>query len=68
MEQLTAQVAQRTGISDEQAQQAVEIVLSFLKERLPAPIAGQIDNVVGGSEAPAEGESPGGGLGGILGG
>ncbi len=51
MEQLTTMVAQKTGISDEQAQQAVEVTLSFLKERLPEPIAGQIDRVVDGESA-----------------
>lgn len=64
MDQLTAQVAQKTGISEDQARQAVEIVISFLKKRLPAPIAGQIDNALNGSEESTDG----GGLGSMLGG
>lgn len=47
MEELVKQVAANTGISEEQARSAVKTVLGFLKDRLPAPIAGQVDNVVG---------------------
>jgi hypothetical protein len=46
MEELVKQVAAKTGISEEQARGAVTTVLGFLKDRLPAPIAGQLDNVV----------------------
>jgi outer membrane lipoprotein SlyB len=49
MDELIKQVTERTGISDEQARTAVNTVVGFLKERLPAPIAGQVDNVIGGS-------------------
>jgi hypothetical protein len=31
------------------AKMAVDTVLGYLKEKLPAPIAGQIDGVLGGS-------------------
>jgi uncharacterized protein (DUF2267 family) len=60
MEELVKQVSSRTGISEDQARTAVTTVLGFLKDKLPAPIAGQIDNVLGGS---AEGNEGGGGLG-----
>ena len=56
MDELVKQVATRTGISEDQARSAVTTVIGFLKERLPAPIAGQLDNVIGG------GEGEGGGL------
>lgn len=49
MEQLIAQVTTRTGITEQQARQAVDVVLAFLKERLPAPIAGQLDSVLSGN-------------------
>jgi hypothetical protein len=58
MDELVKQVAQRTGISEENARTAVTTVLSFLKDKLPAPIAGQIDSVVGGGQA-----ETGGGIG-----
>jgi hypothetical protein len=55
MEELIKQVSAKTGISEDQAKSAVDTVLNFLKTKLPEPIAGQIDNVVGGGS--------GGGLG-----
>ena len=48
MEELIKQVTAKTGISEDQARSAVTTVLDFVKTRLPAPIAGQIDNVIGG--------------------
>lgn len=57
MDELIKQVSAKTGISEDQARTAVNTVLGFLKTKLPAPIAGQIDNVIGG------GEATGGGLG-----
>ena len=49
MEELIKQITAKTGISEDQAKSAVTTVIGFLKEKLPAPIAGQIDNVIGGS-------------------
>ncbi|MDQ5845369.1 MAG: DUF2267 domain-containing protein [Acidobacteriota bacterium] len=52
MDELVKQVATKTGISEEQARSAVTTVIGFLKDRLPAPIAGQLDNLVeGGGDA-----------------
>jgi hypothetical protein len=48
MDELVKQVASKAGISQEQAQKAVAVVLDFLKNKLPAPIAGQIDSVIQG--------------------
>lgn len=56
MDELIKQVTSKAGISEEQARTAVDTVLGFLKNKLPAPIAGQIDKVVGGGE----GETGGG--------
>ena len=49
MDELINQVVAKTGISEEQARTAVETVVGFLKERLPAPIAGQVDGALAGS-------------------
>ena len=73
MDELVKQVAQRTGIEEAQARTAVETVVGFLKERLPAPIAAQVDSVIGGGAGAAGGiaDKAGdmlGGLGGMLGG
>jgi uncharacterized protein (DUF2267 family) len=46
MDELVKLVVQKTGISEAQATQAVTVVLNFLKERLPAPLAAQVDGVV----------------------
>jgi uncharacterized protein (DUF2267 family) len=58
MEELIKQVTAKAGISEEQARSAVNVVLDFVKNRLPAPIAGQIENAVKGE---------GGGFGGVAG-
>ena len=62
MDELVKMVSEKTGLSEEMSRQAVGVVIDYLKDKLPAPIAGQIDNYLGG-----EGES-GGGLGGMVGG
>jgi uncharacterized protein (DUF2267 family) len=48
MDELVKMVADKVGISEAQAKQAVEIVLSFLRDRLPDSMAGQLDAVVDG--------------------
>jgi hypothetical protein len=67
MDELVKLVAQKTGISQEIAKVAVDTVVGFLKQKLPAPIAGQIDAVLGSA---GQGTDLGGlakGLGGMLG-
>jgi uncharacterized protein (DUF2267 family) len=58
MDELIKQVTAKAGISEDQARSAVNTVLDFVKTRLPAPIASQIENAMGGE---------GGGVGGALG-
>lgn len=58
MDELIQQLETRVGLSPAQAKQAADTVLAFVKTRLPAPIAGQIDGVLGG-------KAGGAGLGGI---
>ena len=48
MDELIKQVVSKTGISEEQARTAVTTVLGFVKDKLPAPIASQIDNALTG--------------------
>ena len=48
VDELVKLVANKVGISEAQARQAIEVVLGFLKERLPEPIAGQVDAVIDG--------------------
>lgn len=69
MDELIRQVAARAGISEDKARAAVETVVGFLKERLPAPVAGQVDNVVAGGAGMAGGVADKAGemLGGLFG-
>jgi nucleoid DNA-binding protein len=65
MDELIKLVTSKVGITEAQAKQAVDVVLGFLKDNLPEPIAGQI-------EAAIEGDLSGlgdlvGGLGGLFG-
>lgn len=54
MDELINAVMQKTGMSREDAQKAVQVVVDFLKSRLPAPIAGHLDSFLSGG---ASGES-----------
>jgi len=48
MDLLIKQITDRTGITEDQAKQAVETVLTFLKGRLPAGLGSQLDGLLGG--------------------
>ena len=66
MDELIKLVTQKTGISEKQATQAVETVMDFLKDKLPSPVASQIETALTGSELPDVG-GLGKTLGGLLG-
>ena len=51
VDELINMVSSKAGISADQARQAVNVVLGFLKDRLPAPIASQVDGVLSGQGA-----------------
>jgi hypothetical protein len=59
MDEVVKVVMAKTGLPADTAKVAVETVVGFLKERLPGPVAGQIDGILGGSG------SDGGQLGGL---
>ncbi len=67
MEQLISLVVEKTGLSEDAAKNAVEVVISFIKEKLPQPVAGQIDGLLSGETDVEEG-GIGGALKGMLGG
>jgi hypothetical protein len=56
MNELINQITQRTGISQNQAQQAVQVVVGFLKQRLPAPVASQLGSFVSGQGTQGTGQ------------
>ncbi|HEU4699561.1 MAG TPA: hypothetical protein VFS40_10300 [Gemmatimonadales bacterium] len=49
MNELIDMVAQKTGIGEEKARQAVDTVVGFLKDRLPGPVGAQLDGIISGS-------------------
>ncbi len=63
MNELINQITQRTGISESQAQQAVQIVAGFLKQRLPGPAAAQVDNFINQGGQSGSGKGMGGSMG-----
>jgi uncharacterized protein (DUF2267 family) len=62
MDELTKLVANKAGISEAQAKKAVETVLGFLKDKLPPPVAGQVEAVLKGDAGGVAGK-----LGGLFG-
>lgn len=70
MEELINQITERTGIPHDVAKQAAEVVIGFLKQKLPGPIGSQIDAALG-MQTPGDGASQtqeaSGGLGHMLG-
>jgi uncharacterized protein (DUF2267 family) len=64
-------VAKKVGISADKAEQAVDVVLNFIKQKLPPTVAGQVDAVLDGSVDLSDGvglDDAAGLLGGLLGG
>ncbi len=49
MDQVIQAVAQKAGISQDQAKTAVTLVVNLLKSKLPPEFAGQIDGVLNGT-------------------
>lgn len=50
MDEIVKLVSQKTGLSEEKSKVAVETVLSYLKDKLPEPLAGQVANILEGKE------------------
>jgi hypothetical protein len=47
MNEIIHLVAQKTGLSEEKAQQATEVVINYLKDKLPGPLASQLNQLAG---------------------
>jgi hypothetical protein len=63
MDELVNLIVKKTGISKEQAETAVKTVVDFIKQKLPVPIAAQVDGIIKGEGANGVMK----GLGGLLG-
>ena len=61
MDELINLVVQKTGISQDDAQKAVQVIVDSIKSKLPAPIASQVDAFLtggaGGGVAAVEAEA-----------
>ena len=55
MDELIKLVVSKTGISESHARMAVETVLTFVKGKLPAPLASQLDGLIAGNAGGAGG-------------
>ena len=70
MDELVQQLTSRVGLSEDQARQAVELVLNQLKQHLPGPIGQQLDGLLSGNKKLSDLGDMGGmmdNLGGMLG-
>ncbi|HEX8514625.1 MAG TPA: hypothetical protein VF868_00395 [Bacteroidia bacterium] len=67
MDQLIKMVTEKAGISEAQAKTAVESVVSFLKDKMPAGIGSQVETFVKGSGSGGSSNSLGSAVSGIAG-
>jgi len=51
MEELVKLVSEKTGLNEEMSEMAVNLVLDYVKKKLPKPVAAQVDAVLGGGDA-----------------
>ncbi len=68
MDELVKLVVNKTGLPEDKARVAVKTVVDYLKERLPAPLASQVDNVLNSGAAAKGLDELSKGLGDLLGG
>src|SRR6267154_726218 len=54
MKELINTIVQKTGISQEDAQKTVQVVVGFLKTKMPAPCAAQLDSFLSGRGLPQQ--------------
>jgi len=48
MDELVQLVSEKTGLAEDKSRVAVDTVINFLKQKLPEPVAGQIDGILSG--------------------
>jgi uncharacterized protein (DUF2267 family) len=63
MNELIEQLKSRVGLDDSKAQSAAETVINFLKQRLPEPVASQLESALSGGGAAGIADKLGGMLG-----
>lgn len=55
MEEIVNLVAQRAGLSTDDARKAVEVIVDLFKQRLPGPLASHVDSFLTGGVSGAAG-------------
>jgi len=55
MDELKAQLSEKLGLSEEMSQQAVDMVLGFVKDKLPEGLQGPVDSIMSGEMPDADG-------------
>jgi len=65
MDKLLELVQEKAGISAEQAREAIETVVDFMKDKLPAPLGDQLSKFVEGDDDGGGGDDAGDMLGGV---
>ena len=67
MNELVNLIVKKTGVSQAIAQTIVNLVVDYLKKKLPAPIASQIDGLLSNDANVQQAENIVGGIGGLFG-
>lgn len=67
MNEIIQRLIERTGLPEDKAATAVDTVAGFLKEKLPGPVASQVDSLLGSESGAGNGQGVMGGMGAGLG-
>jgi nucleoid DNA-binding protein len=51
MDEIIKTITAKTGITDEQARQAVQATVDFIKSKIPPMFASQLDRLISGGDA-----------------
>lgn len=54
MNEIIQLLMKKTGLSEDKATEAVNVVVGFLKQKLPGPVGAQIDNLMAGGAGVTE--------------
>jgi len=55
MDELKKQLSEKLGLSEEMSEQAVDMVLGFVKDKLPEGLQGPVDSIMSGEVPDAAG-------------
>ncbi len=60
MEELIEQIVEKTGLQPEQAKIVAHITINFLRDKMPEPVAGLLNNFIGGEDGKEAAKADGG--------